>query len=140
MSAYMEYFPRTKKWRRFGKIPNRRMLAEILLIKPDLLVCENMQSMGMAVGRSVFETVRFIGRIEQLCFSEGIPFALIYRSQVKKCLCAGVQRPKDVNVRASLIAMYGERGTKAAPGGTFGIANDVWSALAIAHTYTVTLL
>ena len=93
----------------------------------------------MAGGASVFRPVRFIGRIEQLCFSENIPFRLIKRTEVKGFVCPKM-RAKDSHVRAAMIRLYGAPGTKRAPGRTFGIANDVWSALAIAHTYSLTRL
>lgn len=135
-TAYMVYHPMSSTWSRFGKVPNAQVLAEILAVRPELVVCEDMQSMGRPVGNEVFATVRFTGRIQQICFNEEIPFHLIKRTTIKKFLCPKVFRSKDKDVRAALIRIYGEQGSKSDPGPTYGIANDVWSALAIAHVFT----
>lgn len=134
-TAFMFYHPMTSTWGRFGKVPNDRVLAELLASRPELVVCEDMQSMGRPVGAEVFATVRFTGRIQQICFSEEIPFHLIKRTTIKKFLCPKM-RAKDKDVRAALIKIYGQQGSKSDPGPTYGIANDVWSALAIAHVFT----
>ena len=136
LSAFMLFDPVTRTWSKFGKIPNAKLLAQLYLSRPEAVVCEDMQSMGMAVGSEVFRTARFTGRIEQICFVEGIPFHLIKRTQVKKFLCPKM-RAKDKHVRAALIDLYGPQGTKSEPGRTYGIANDVWSALAIAHVFSI---
>ncbi|HET6477318.1 MAG TPA: hypothetical protein VFH93_14740 [Thermoleophilia bacterium] len=47
---------------------------------------------------------------------------------------------KDANIRQALLDRFGGPaavGRKAAPGPLYGIARDVWSALAIAVTYTI---
>lgn len=137
-SAFMLYCRRTRTWTKKGKVPNSVLLAEITLNHPPQVVCETIQPMGMRVGETVFATARFVGRIQERCFGLRIPCELMKRTTVKKELCPGIQRAKDKHVRAALIRIYGEPGTKKAPGKTFGIASDVWSALAIAHTYTVT--
>src|SRR3990167_6090451 len=52
-------------------------------------------------------------------------------------------RAKDGNIRAALIDRFGPGkdraiGRKATPGPLFGVSSDVWSALAIAVTFTDT--
>ena len=103
------------------------------------LVIEGVQSYGMAVGRSVFETVFWIGRFVE---AWGRQFDLIYRSDVKACLCHD-SRAKDTNIRAALIDMFGGSrkeaiGIKSAPGPLYGIKRDMWSALAVALTWVDT--
>lgn len=137
-SAYMEYFPKIKSWGRFGKVQNSKLLKLLCLSEPDMVVCEDIQSMGMAVGRSTFKTCKWIGRYQQLCASLNIPFRTIYRSEEKRTLCQGVQRPKDTHIRAALIKLYGEPGTAKAPGRTYGLSGDTWSALSVAHTFVAT--
>lgn len=132
----MEYYPHTQTWRHFGKIPNAELLAQLMCLRPHLLVCEDMQAMGRAVGAEVFKTVRFTGRVEQICFNEGIPFRLIKRTFIKSKLCPTIRWSKDKHVRAALLTLFGPQGTKSQPGRTYGIANDVWSALAIANVYS----
>lgn len=61
------------------------------------------------------------------------------RRAVKLALC-GDSRAKDANIRQALIDRFGGSaaiGRKAAPGPLYGISRDVWSALAIAVTYTI---
>lgn len=134
-SAFIRYSIVGRSWTTFGKVANERLLAEIYLKRPDAVVCEDMQAMGMRVGRETFRTCRYIGRIEQICRSEDIPFFTVYRREEKKLLCAGIVRPKDKHVRAALIDLYGDQGTSKAPGPTYGISADVWSALSVAHTF-----
>jgi hypothetical protein len=65
---------------------------------------------------------------------------MLQRRAVKLALC-GDSRAKDANIRQALIDRFGGKdaaiGRKAAPGPLYGISRDVWSALAIAVTYTI---
>jgi hypothetical protein len=111
---------------------------------PDCCVIEMVASYGMAVGREVFETVRWIGRFQEawnMRHEETGPGAvLLYRKDVKMHLC-GNNTAKDSNIRCALVDRYGPGkekaiGKKATPGPLYGISNDVWSALAIAVTWS----
>lgn len=134
-SAYVVYDRRRRKFGAFGKVPNERLLSLIYHVKPDFIVCEEICSYGMAVGKTTFDTVRFTGRIQQLSLSEGIPFRLIPRYKVKASL-APLPRKNDRDVRAAMLKLYGEQGTKAAPGPTYGMSKDMWAALAVAHAFS----
>ncbi len=124
----------------FGISTNDELVKKLLTASShltlDRVVIEEIQSYGMAVGREVFETVRWAGRFEQA--AEPVPVALMPRRRVKLAIC-GDSRANDANIRAALIDRYGGKaaaiGTKAAPGPLHGISKDVWSALAIAVTY-----
>ncbi len=64
---------------------------------------------------------------------------MLPRRAVKLALC-GDSRAKDANIRQALIDRFGGSaavGRKAAPGPLYGISRDVWSALAIAVTYSI---
>lgn len=98
----------------------------------QVLAVEMIASMGMAVGQTTFETVRWIGRFQQ-AWREPEAVRLVYRSQVKQHLC-GTQRAQDTNVRQALIDMLGHPGTKGKPGPTYGVKSHAWSALAVAVT------
>ena len=104
-------------------------------VSADVVVIEWIESYGMAVGREVFETVHWSGRFTE---AAGLrPVVQLPRRSVKLELC-GSSKAKDANVRAALIDRFGGStavGRKATPGPLYGIANDVWSALAIAVTY-----
>jgi hypothetical protein len=97
----------------------------------DVLVIEEVRSYGMPVGREVFDTVRFTGRLEQ---ASRVPVAWLGRKEIVTNLC-GSPKAKDPNVRRALLDRFGPAGTKASPGPTYGISGDVWAALAVAATY-----
>jgi hypothetical protein len=104
---------------------------------PDVVVIEKIESYGMAVGAEVFDTVWWAGRFAEA--ASRVPVVMLPRRAVKLALC-GDSRAKDANIRQALLDRFGGSaavGRKAAPGPLYGIARDVWSALAIAVTYTI---
>lgn len=98
----------------------------------DLLAIEMIAGMGMTVGQTTFETVRWIGRFQQ-AWRDPEAVKLVYRRQVKQHLC-GNQKAKDKNIRQALLDLLGPQGTKKAPGPTYGVSSHAWSALGIAVT------
>ena len=107
-------------------------LLQTLLYFSDVdnctLVIEMVASYGMAVGKTVFETVFWIGRFYQ---ASPIPTELIYRKEIKEYFCHSM-RAKDSNIRQALIDRFGEPGTNKAPGLLHGLRKDEWSAMALA--------
>lgn len=104
---------------------------------PDVVVIEKIESYGMAVGAEVFDTVFWAGRFAEA--AERVPVVMLPRRVVKLTLC-GDSRAKDANIRQALLDRFGGSaavGRKASPGPLYGISRDVWSALAIAVTYTI---
>jgi hypothetical protein len=104
---------------------------------PDVVVIEKVESYGMAVGAEVFDTVWWAGRFAEA--ASRVPVVMLPRRAVKLALC-GDSRAKDANIRQALLDRFGGRaavGRKASPGPLYGISRDVWSALAIAVTYTL---
>jgi hypothetical protein len=106
---------------------------------PDCFAIEDIESMGMAVGRDVFETVRWSGRMQQAIVDQQQSVAFVKRSDIKLHLC-GRRDAKDKNIRLALIDLFGGSkkkavGLKASPGPLYGIAGHAWSALAVAVTY-----
>lgn len=93
----------------------------------DVIACEWIQSFGMKVGVSVFQTALSVGMIHAV--APGMRF--VYRIQIKMHLCQSA-RAKDPNVRQALIDRFGECGTKKQPGPLYGISKHLWSALAVA--------
>jgi hypothetical protein len=115
----------------FGKIPNLQMVNQHG--KPfDRVVIEMIASYGMPVGREVFETCVWIGRFMEAFGAERCD--RLTRIEIKSHLCHSA-KAKDGNIRQALIDRLGPPGTKRAPGGTYGISGDVWSALAVAVTW-----
>jgi len=99
---------------------------------------EMIASYGMAVGREVFDTCTWIGRMEQVVEDCGCQAHRIFRIDVKTHLC---KRPNanDSNIRQALIDRFGPGkdkaiGTKKRPGPLYGMAGDCWAALAVAVT------
>jgi hypothetical protein len=114
---------------RFGDLPNG------LLGLGDVVVIEQIESFGMAVGREVFDTVHWAGRFTEA--AHPTPVVQLPRRAVKLAIC-GSAKARDANIRQALIDRFGGSaaiGRKATPGPLYGVAKDVWSALAIAVTY-----
>lgn len=113
-----------------GVAPNHDLLEWIQHSKADVLAIEMIANMGMAVGKSTFDTVRWVGRFQQAWRApEDVQF--VYRHQVKQLLC-GSQRAKDTNVRQALIDRIGPQGVKRKQGPTYGVKSHAWAALAVA--------
>lgn len=105
-------------------------------LSPDVtkIVIEKVEGFGMPVGAEVFETVFWTGRFAEA--AHPVPVERLSRKTIKLHLC-GSSRAKDPNIRQALLDRYGGRaakGTKREPGPLYGIANDLWSALAVAVT------
>jgi hypothetical protein len=116
-----------------GVIPNDKMLAFIWTWSQDVAV-ERFEARGMAIGDESIETIIWTGRfVEAARWWHEIPATLVKRSEVKSHLC-GTQKAKDTNIRAALIDIFGPPGTKAAPGGTYGVKSHAWAALGVAAT------
>lgn len=118
-----------------GVLDNDLLLEKLDTLQDvDRLALEMIASYGMAVGATTFETCVAIGRfIERWRMSKGLPYTLIYRSDVKLNLC-GTKRAKDANIRQALIDRLGGQGTKKNQGATYGVKSHAWSALAVAVT------
>jgi hypothetical protein len=99
----------------------------------DHMAIEMIASYGMAVGQTTFDTCVWIGRFIQAW--GGKDYTQVFRKKhVTPHICHNA-RANDSNIRAALIDKFGPPGTKKNPGKTYGISQDVWSALAIAVTY-----
>lgn len=147
-SAWVRYSTKERRLLNFGKQPNAEVLEVVESHAADSpsytpqspLAIEMIASYGMPVGAEVFDTCRWIGRLEQVWMTNyyGLGAQLVYRRDVKLHLC-GQARAKDANIRAALMDLFGpgkERaiGTKKTPGPLYGVTADVWSALAVAVT------
>ena len=125
-----------------GKVDNEDLLDIICLVNQITHVAiEGIQSYGMPVGKEVFETCYFIGRLQETFLREHGKFPLmIYRKEEKICLCHSL-KANDTNIRRALIDIYAPytpnkgKGTKKSPGYFYGFKSDIYSALAVAHTY-----
>lgn len=117
-----------------GKVSNEALALMLKGWNVSFVVCEEIQSYGMKVSTSVFETVKFTGRIQQICFDKGIKFLPLGRRDIKTFVGVTVNSG-DSDIRKRMIEVYGKPGTKKRPGPTLGFSADMWAALAVAHAY-----
>lgn len=94
-----------------------------------MIAIEVITPYGTHVGADTFATCEFIGRITEIV-AQRVLVARITRPEVKLHLL-GKRTGNDALVREAVRARLGEPGTKKAPGPTFGVAKDAWSALAV---------
>ena len=151
-SAYVLY--KEKRLLGFDKVRNYDMLTIIANVKTTFMAIEMPACYGMAVGKSVFETCRWVGIFQQ-AFGLSKTY-LVYRKSrnneigvdsVCMHLCHN-NRAKDTNVRRAILDRYPatgggktpQKGTKAKPGPLFGVSKDVFSALAVAITFDETFI
>lgn len=143
-SAWLLYDTETKTPIDFKIEDNEVLLTKIRDFPGRLftyLAIEMIASYGMPVGKTVFDTCVWIGRFIEAW--KGKSYKQIYRMDVKMCLCKST-RAKDANIRQALIDRYPATGNGAIPqigtikqpGPLYGISKDVWSALAVAVTYS----
>jgi hypothetical protein len=112
-------------------LSNSDLLSAIYTGEYSNLFIEMITSYGMPVGKETFETCLWIGRFIEAARTTGTTFVyLVPRREIKLNLC-GSARAKDANIRQALIDRYGPTGTKATPGGTYGISKHGWAALAV---------
>lgn len=141
-SAFVAYNSATGGIRNAGKVSNDELLSMLRDgVAQDVSHCviEKVESFGMAVGAEVFETAYWSGRFAEAVSRHAVIVERIGRKAVKLHLC-GSMRAKDPNIRQALIDRHGGKdaaiGRKAAPGPLYGIAGDVWSALAVAIAWS----
>jgi len=108
----------------------------------DAVVFEQIESFGMAVGREVFETVFWTGRMFEAAMRNAdtvqVTVDRMPRKAVKIHLCQSA-RAQDSNIRTALLDRFGGKdaaiGKKRTPGPLHGLKSHEWSALAIAVTW-----
>ncbi len=89
-----------------GKVDIGRLIRGIRCAPPAQVVVESIQSYGMVVGRSVFDTCYVIGRIYQVCEDLGLPVTLYPRPEYTRRIC-GVGKINDAVVRQALCLRFG---------------------------------
>lgn len=126
-----------------GGVLDNDVLVEKMRRWPFRVAIEMIASYGMPVGREVFETCVWIGRLVEarVAGSREYPL-LVYRREVKAYLCAGDPKAKDANITQAIKDRF-ERtgggknpvvGTKKKPGPLYGFSSHAWAALGVAIT------
>ena len=129
----------------FGKVDNDVIMSDVLpQINDYAIECvaiEHIQGYGMAVGKEVFETCIFIGRmLERIAhIQRSVKILPIYRKDEKIAICGNL-KANDTIIRHTLIDMFAKHDFKSGKGVKdnkdwfWDFKADVWSAYAIAYT------
>ena len=125
--------------RESGIVPNMTLL-ELVKVWDGELAIEMIASYGMAVGKDIFDTCVFIGRLQQ-AYEKPHECKMLFRRDIKKHICDNGQA-KDANIRRALMDMWPATGggkvpvigTKDNPGPLYGVTEHMWAALAVAVT------
>jgi len=88
------------------KVGNDSLIERIRQAPPAHVAIESIQSYGMAIGRSVFDTCFFIGEVIRACKDAGIPFTLYPRPEYTRRIC-GVGKVNDAVLRQALLLRFG---------------------------------
>ncbi len=125
-----------------GYALNQHLLLHIqgYAIPPEVVVFEQIESFGMAVGRETFETVFWTGVLYQAASASGSTAERLSRRAVKLHLCQSA-KAKDTNIRQALLDRFGGSaaiGKKATPGPLYGLSAHEFAALAVAVTWADT--
>lgn len=125
----------------FGKMDNEQLLEDVVIDGMyDILVYEEFQSFGMAVGKSTITSITWNGRYIQAAWERKIPVYAIYRMEEKVNLC-GTTKAKDSNLRQAMIDRFAKfdfkngKGTKGKRDWFYGFSKDAWSAAIIGVTW-----
>ena len=122
----------------FGKVDNRNLLDDITNIVVGNCIknaaIEMVACYGMAVGKTVFETCVYIGKLTERLENNGVEVTYIYRKDEKMNLCH-TMKAKDGNISQALRDRFGEKGTIKNKGWFFGFKADIWQAYAVGVTY-----
>lgn len=108
----------------------------------NYVAIEMVASYGMAVGKTVFDTCVWIGRLQEAISNvyPGVDIQFIYRKDEKMNLCNSM-KAKDSNITQALIDRFAPntpnkgKGTKKEPGWFYGFKSDIWAAYAVGVTY-----
>lgn len=127
-----------------GKVENHELLNLFLdfKLKYDIrcVAIEMIQSYGMSVGATVFETCVWIGRFKERCKQLLFDTEFVYRKEEKMLLCHSM-KAKDGNIMQALIDLFAKdtpnrgKGTKKNPGYFYGFSKDIWAAMAVAYVF-----
>lgn len=108
----------------------------------QIVVCEWIVSYSSAIGSSVLDTARLVGRIEERAGNKGLIFHKLTRPEVGSEI-TGSRRAKKAQVNEAIRELYRKswgslgggknpvKGTKKKPGPLYTIKSHAWDALAV---------
>lgn len=144
-SAYCLVESATMKIIKCEKVSNKALIDEVIpsldTKKLKAMAIEHMEGYGQSVGREVFETCYYIGKLIERT-SANYPYVLIVpvKRKEEKLAITGRLTSDDKTVRHNLIDLFakhdfkGGKGNKKDPDVFYGFADDMWSAFAICYT------
>jgi hypothetical protein len=124
----------------FGILENEWMRLKLHRINytgSKAIVIEQVESFGMPVGHSIFETVFWTGRFVEAFNGR---YFRVPRKTVKLHIC-GQTKARDSNITQALIDRFAPltrnkgKGTKKEPGFFYGFKRDIWQAFALGVTW-----
>ena len=148
MSAVVQYDTSTRKILEAEQVENEELLCQIYTHPENktssniVLGIEMVASYGMAVGKTVFETVYWIGRFVEAANNAGWKSYRVFRQDIKLFLCNSV-RAKDANIRQAIIDRFppvGEGKTPQIGNKMFGLNMDdaeIWAAILPIMSYII---
>ena len=120
-----------------------------LQYKPRIVVCEWVISYGSVVGAPVLDTARFVGRIEERSYVNGIEFYRLTRPEIGIEI-VGRRNAKKGQTNEAIRDIYrkGRKeslgngknpviGTKKAPGPLYSVKSHAWDALAVVIAWMI---
>ena len=128
-----------------GVSSNKETLDIIASGDYDVVSLEMIASYGMAVGKTTFETVFWIGRFAQKAENINKPFYRYYKKvDINPTICLNSQA-KDKNIRRAILDLFPKTGGGAEPsvgtknnqGVLYGIKSHIYPALAVALTHAL---
>lgn len=114
-------------------LPNEKVLAMLdsPIVAGRLVVFEFLSCYGARVGNETFQTLRWIGRMEQKARDRGAIVKLPERREIVQHF--GVTgKGKDSAIIAVLTSRFGPKGTAKKPGVTHKLSKHLWQAFACA--------
>lgn len=128
-----------------GIAENNEMLNIISQKDYDVASLEMVASYGMAVGKTTFETVYWIGRFAERAEALKKPVKRYYKKlDINPAICFK-SNAKDAHIRRAILDMFPKDGggkepsvgTKNKPGALYGIKSHIYAALAVALTHAL---
>lgn len=124
---------------------NKELLNKLSKLDYDVAALEMVASYGMAVGKTTFETVYWIGRFAQKINEKGTSFHRYYKkTDINPAICFNA-RANDSTIRRAILDMFPKTGggkepsvgVKANRGELFGVNSHMIPALAVALTHAL---
>jgi len=142
-SAYCTVDVHTFRPLKFGILDNElflTMLQETHALDCNIVAFEKIESYGIAVGRDVFYTCVWVGRLLQMVVQCNVPcIYYVPRMDAKIHICRSASAT-DANIHRALINRFATKDLKYGKGGRhdrdffYGIKDHMWSAYAIGLT------